>query len=138
MIDREQELSRIKADKYVGIAKLLGDDVLHYTHAVIFRKLDEWSERAWKEQDALTCLEYIEAMKKSVARMFEQADPAKAQLNEFAGQVQHAVGHAHTSRYEYFSAYQQRLKAGQRFSHWCRLSGFMANVKSLVDLLDSH
>lgn len=138
MLDREQELSRIKADKHIGVAKLLGDDLLHYTHAVIFSKLDKWSERAWQEQDALSCLEYIDAMKKSVSRIFDPADPAKAQLNEFAGQVQHAVGHAHSSRYEYFAAYQQRLKAGHRFSHWCRLSGFMANAKSLVDLLDSH
>ena len=137
MLDAEKRLRTVKADKHAGLAKLLGDPLLHYTHSLVFRKIDEWSERAWRAQDANLCLECIDVLKRCVSRVLDDGDPARAQIFEFCGQVQHALGNAHTARHEYFVAHQHRVRCGQRLSHWARITGFMSNAKSLVDFLDS-
>ena len=137
MLDREAELSSVKADKVTGLARLVGDELIHYTHALVFAKLDAWSEAAWKEQDASACVQYVEALQKCVNRVLEPCDPARSLYSEFLGQVNHALGNAHTARLEYFTAYQARLRAGHRFAHWSRCTRFMAAEKSLADYLDS-
>jgi hypothetical protein len=137
MLDAEEDLRRVKADKTSGMAKLLGNRWVHYTHHLVFNKIDHWSEIAWKKQEAQMCVEYVEALQKCVRRVLDPCDVGRAQYHEFLGQVNHALGNAHTARYEYFLAFQIRVRAGQRYAHWTRKTRFMAAEKSLVDFLDS-
>jgi hypothetical protein len=136
-LDREALLLCVKADKASGLARLVGDDLVHYTHALVFKKLDAWSEAAWKEQDGNMCIQYIETLQKCMSRVLDQCDPARSLYCEFLGQVNHALGNAHTARLEYFMGYQTRLRAGHRYAHWSRCTRFMAAEKSLADFLDS-
>lgn len=138
MLEAEALLARVKADKVRGLVTLLDDPVVHYSHALVFRKLDAWSETAWKEQDANLCIGLIEALQRCSRRVLDPCDVSRAQFHEFMGQVHHAVGNAHTARYEYFLAYQIRLRAGARLTHWARKTQFMAAEKGLADLLDSR
>ncbi|ORC92987.1 uncharacterized protein TM35_000023130 [Trypanosoma theileri] len=136
-LDEEQELSTVKADKTSGLVRLLQANYVHYSHALVFRKIDTWCQKAWQEHDASMCLEYLDIMHKSVHRVLNPCDPQLAQVHEFTAQVNHAVGSAHTARYEYFLALQIRLRAGMRYAHWTRKTWFMAAEKSLAEFLDS-
>ncbi|RNE97147.1 hypothetical protein TraAM80_09473 [Trypanosoma rangeli] len=136
-LDEEQELTAVKADKMSGLVRLLQAKNVHYSHAIVFRKIDVWCQKAWQEQDASMCLEYLDLMQKSVHRVLDPCDPQMAQVHEFASQVNHALGSAHTARYEYFIALQIRLRAGMRYAHWTRKTWFMAAYKPLDEFLDS-
>ncbi|RNF04389.1 uncharacterized protein Tco025E_07954 [Trypanosoma conorhini] len=136
-LDEEQELATVKADKMSGLVRLLQATTVHYSHAIVFHKIDEWCQKAWKEQDASMCLEFLDVMQKSVHRVLDPCDPQMAQVHEFAAQANHAVGSAHTARYEYFLALQIRLRAGMRYAHWTRKTWFMAAEKPLAEFLDS-
>ncbi|EAN97646.1 hypothetical protein Tc00.1047053507641.220 [Trypanosoma cruzi] len=136
-LDEEQELARVKADKMSGLVRLLQADTVHYSHAIVFHKIDGWCQKAWQGQDASMCLEYLDVMQKSVHRVLDPCDPQVAQVHEFTAQVNHTVGSAHTARYEYFLALQIRLRAGMRYAHWTRKTWFMAAEKSLAEFLDS-
>jgi hypothetical protein len=103
----------------------------------VFKKCDEWSERAWKQQDAALCLNYIEALIKCADRVLPPGDPAKAQYHEFLGQLQHALGNAHTSRAEYKQALKLREGAGHQLTYWAARTRYMAQEKSLANLMDS-
>jgi Zn ribbon nucleic-acid-binding protein len=138
MLDAEASLARIKADKARGLVALLDDPYVHYSHAIVFKKLDAWSEAAWKDQDANLCIGLIEGLQRCARRVLDPCDVSRAQFHEFMGQVHHAVGNAHTARHEYFTAYQIRLRAGTRLTHWSRKTQYMAAEKGLADLLDSR
>lgn len=138
MLDAEVALGRVKADKARGLVALLDDPFVHYSHAIVFRKLDAWSEQSWKAQDPNMCIGLIEALQRCARRVMDPCDASRAQYHEFMGQVHHAVGNAHTSRHEYFTAYQIRLRSGSRLAHWTRKTQFMAAEKGLADLLDSR
>ena len=178
MCDRERQLARVKADKAAGMAKLIDDEFVHFSHALVLRKLDEWAEVAWRAQDAPLCINILETLVKCCDRVGvgeddavllamaaegkgnaaatmreatsgrearraqgreagEQPDTTKAQYLEFLGKVHHALGNAHTSRDAYHRAYLARVACGQRLSWWCRVTRYMAEDKTLADLMDS-
>lgn len=68
MLDRERAVARIKADKAAGLAKLVGDDLVHYSHAIVVRKLDAWADAAWQAQDAPLCINILETLIKCCDR----------------------------------------------------------------------
>ncbi|KEG12753.1 hypothetical protein DQ04_01451120 [Trypanosoma grayi] len=136
-LDEEKELGTVKADKTIGLVRLLQAKRMHYSHAIVFHKVDVWCQQAWQDRDASMCLEYLDLMQKSVHRVLDPCDPQLAQVHEFTAQINHAVGSAHTARYEYFLALQIRLRAGMRYAHWTRKTWFMAAEKPLTEFLDS-
>eukprot|EP00755_Sulcionema_specki_P022505 Sspe_Gene.76683::Locus_47918_Transcript_1_1_Confidence_1.000_Length_1362::g.76683::m.76683/K11426/SMYD; SET and MYND domain-containing protein len=93
-LEAERKLMRVKADKWKGLSQLMGDEVMHFTHYLCFRKLDQWAQRSWQEKDGLTTANMVEAMLKCAERVFQKYDPAKAQFHEFIAQVRHGMGEA--------------------------------------------
>ena len=69
MLAREAQLARVKADKAQGLAKLVGDEFVHFGHWIVLRKLDEWAEVAWRAQDASLAVGIIEALVKCCDRV---------------------------------------------------------------------
>lgn len=137
-LDEERKLLQVKGDKSTGMVTLLSSPLVHFTHAAVFRKIDQWSAKAWDAQEGQSCIDLIEILQKSVNRLADVCDVARAQYHEFLGQVNHALGNAHTARCEYFYGYQTRVRCGHRLEHWTRKAQFMAAEKSLVDYLDSR
>eukprot|EP01062_Namystynia_karyoxenos_P073180 TRINITY_DN70017_c0_g1_i1.p1 TRINITY_DN70017_c0_g1~~TRINITY_DN70017_c0_g1_i1.p1 ORF type:complete len:524 (+),score=149.70 TRINITY_DN70017_c0_g1_i1:87-1574(+) len=136
-IEAEKKLQIVKADKWKGITQLMGDEVMHYSHYLCFRKLDEWAQRAWMEKDGLTTANMVEALIKCVDRVFPKFSPAKAQYHEFVAQVRHGLGEAHTARAHYVEAYRIREAAGHQHSWWSQKTKYMAFDKPLTELMDA-
>jgi hypothetical protein len=162
---REVQLTRVKADKAKGLAALIGDAAVHFTHAVVVRKLDDWAESAWREQNAELCCGVLEALIKCCDRAgaghdedllaiadgavvsggraarrrdrSSQGDVNKAQYLEFLGKVQHALGNAHTAQDCYRQALAARGAAGGALTFWYQATQFMAEDKTLADFMDS-
>lgn len=135
--EAERKLIKVKADKWKGISQLMGDDIMHYSHYLCFRKLDEWAQRAFLEKDGLTTANMVEALIKCVDRVFTEHSPAKAQYHEFVAQVRHGLGEAYTARSHYQQAYQIRKKAGHHHTWWAQKTKYMAYDKPLTELMDS-
>ncbi|CUG07226.1 Hypothetical protein, putative [Bodo saltans] len=87
MLDAEASLSRIKADKAKGLVALLDDPFVHYSHAIVFKKLDAWSEAAWKEQDANLCIGLIESLQRCARRVLREDSAAQGALQIKASSV---------------------------------------------------
>eukprot|EP00662_Eupelagonemidae_sp_cell21_P055741 gene55741-50543_t len=102
-VEAEKKLIRVKADKWKGISQLMGDEVMHYSHYLCFRKLDEWAQKSWMEKDGLSTANMVEALIKCLDR---------AQFHEFVAQVRHGMGEAHTARFHYKEAWEIRKTAG--------------------------
>jgi len=137
MLGAEEAITRIKADKTIGMYKLIDNEIVHFTHYHVFQKLDLWAETSWKEQDARLCENYIDALLKCCQRVLPAEDVTIAQYHEFMGQIHHALGNAHTAKHEYGLALAIREKAGQGNTSWCNQTRKMALEKSLADFMDS-
>lgn len=138
-LDAEHELSLLKSveNSSKALFLLVGNEWVHYSHSLVYRKTDEWAEKAWRLQDPSLCLNFIETLMKCLDRILQPNDPTRAQYHEFQGQLQHALGNAHTAKAEYGSALQIREKAGQGLCYWTARTRFMAQDKSLANFMDS-
>ena len=135
-LEAEKKLRTVKADKWKGLAQLLGDEVMHYTHYLCFRKLDNWAHQAWKTKDGETTANMVETLLKCAERYFTKYDPSVAQFHEFLGQVRHGMGEAYTARHHYEKAYEIRKKSGHGDTYWAKKTKYMAFDKPLGEFMD--
>ena len=135
-LEHEKKLRVVKADKWKGLSQLMGDDLMHYTHYLSFRKLDFWAQKAWEMKDGETTANMVEALLKCAERVFQKGDPVIAQYHEFIAQVRHGMGEAYTARDHFQRAYKIREAIGQKHTYWAKKTYYMAYDKPLAELMD--
>lgn len=134
---REVEGARLKEGRVASIAELLADSHIHYSHHLIFSKLERRGNESWLVQDARSCVDIGDVLLKCVDRVLQPNDPAKARYHEYLGRIHHALGNAHTARAEYLQALKIRELAGERGAAQYEMTKFMAIDKPLAELMDS-
>ena len=70
--DSEAALARVRADSSsstAGVQRLIDDEYVHYSHALVCRKLDAWAERAWRQQEAELCTSIVEVLLRCIDRL---------------------------------------------------------------------
>ena len=134
--EHERKLRVVKADKWKGLSQLMGDELLHYTHYLAFRKLDQWAQVAWESKEGETTANMAEALLKCATRVFQKNDPVIAQYNEFIAQVRHGMAEAYTAREHYQVAYKVRETLGEVHTYWAKKTRYMAYDKPLAELMD--
>ncbi len=67
--EAEANLARVKAESVGGLEKLVNDEHLHYSHAMVCRKLDGWADKAWRQQEAEVCVSVVEVLLRCIDRL---------------------------------------------------------------------
>eukprot|EP01063_Lacrimia_lanifica_P009633 TRINITY_DN16572_c0_g1_i1.p1 TRINITY_DN16572_c0_g1~~TRINITY_DN16572_c0_g1_i1.p1 ORF type:complete len:470 (+),score=173.99 TRINITY_DN16572_c0_g1_i1:52-1461(+) len=135
-LESERKLKFVKADKWRGLAALMDDEYMHYSHYLAFRKLDMWAAKHWEMKDGETTANMAETLLKCTERVFGPDDPACAQYHEFLGQVRHGRAEAHTAQHHYRKAYEIRKKIGQEHTYWAKKTYYMAYDKPIGEFMD--